>query len=136
MNRKPIPSLIAATTLLLACYATSSFADATVQQQFAGALPNVPGKQLTAITVSYAPGAKSQSHHHAASAFLYAYVLSGHIRSQVEGEPVRVYGTGESWTEGPNAHHLISENASASEPAKLLVVFVADPDAVLTTTDR
>jgi len=63
-------------------------------------------------------------------------VLSGHIRSGLEGAgPPRVYGPGEGWTEGPNAHHLISANASATEPATLLVVFVADTGAVLTTPD-
>ena len=100
------------------------------------ALPNAPGKRMTVITVSYAPGEASGPHHHAASAFLYARVLSGHIRSEVEGAgPPRVYGPGEGWTEGPNAHHLISANASATEPATLLVVFVADTGAVLTTPD-
>ena len=100
------------------------------------ALPNAPGKRMTVITVSYAPGEASGPHHHAASAFLYARVLSGHIRSEVEGAgPPRVYGPGEGWTEGPNAHHLISANASATDPATLLVVFVADAGAVLTTPD-
>ena len=30
-------------------------------------LPNVPGKSITAIVVSYAPGARSGKHHHAGS---------------------------------------------------------------------
>src|SRR5262245_55733709 len=38
-------------------------------------LANVPGKSLTAILVSYAPGGKSGPHHHAGSVL--AYVLSG-----------------------------------------------------------
>jgi quercetin dioxygenase-like cupin family protein len=100
------------------------------------ALPNAAGKRMTVITVSYGPGEASGPHHHAASAFLYARVLSGHIRSEVEGAgPARVYGPGDGWTEGPNAHHLVSANASATEPATLLVVFVADAGAVLTTPD-
>lgn len=110
----------------------------TVKPQLSAALPNAPGKRMTVVTVNYAPGEKSGPHHHAGSAFLYARVLSGQIRSQVEGQDAaaKVYGVGEGWTEGPNAHHLVSENASATEPASLLVVFVADDGAMLTTPDK
>jgi quercetin dioxygenase-like cupin family protein len=97
---------------------------------------NVPGKSLEAVTVSYPPAAKSVPHHHAKSAFIMAYVISGAIRSQVEGEPARVYHVGETWGEAPGAHHTISENASATEPAELLAVFLVDTgDGPLTTND-
>jgi quercetin dioxygenase-like cupin family protein len=98
---------------------------------------NVPGKSLEAVTVSYPPGAKSGAHHHAKSAFIMAYVISGAIRSQVEGEPTRVYHPGETWSEAPGAHHTISENASATEPAELLAVFLVDTgDGPLTMDDN
>jgi len=98
---------------------------------------NVPGKSFEAVTVSYPPGAKSGPHHHAKSAFIMAYVISGAIRSQVEGELVRVYRAGETWSEAPGAHHTISENASATEPAELLAVFLVDTgDGPLTTDDN
>jgi quercetin dioxygenase-like cupin family protein len=97
---------------------------------------NVPGKSLEAVTVSYPPGAESGAHHHANSAFIMAYVISGAIRSQVEGEPERVYHAGETWSEAPGAHHTTSENASATEPAELLAVFLIDAgDGPLTTDD-
>ena len=97
---------------------------------------NVPGKSLEAVTVSYPPGAESGAHHHAKSAFIMAYVISGAIRSQVEGEPARVYHAGETWSEAPGAHHTISENASATEAAELLAVFLVDTgDSPLTTDD-
>jgi len=98
---------------------------------------NVPGKSLEGVTVSYPPGAKSGPHHHAKSAFIIAYVISGAIRSQVEGEPTRVYHAGETWSEAPGAHHTISENASGTEPAELLAVFLVDTgDGPLTTDDN
>lgn len=98
---------------------------------------NIPGKSLIAVVVSYPPGAKSASHHHAGSAFIYAYVLTGSVRSQVDDEPIKVYRTGESWYEAPGAHHKVSENASATEPAQLLAVFVVDSDdRVLTVPDK
>jgi quercetin dioxygenase-like cupin family protein len=97
---------------------------------------NIPGKSIEAVAVSYPPGAKSGAHHHAKSAFIMAYVISGAIRSQVEGEPARVYHAGETWSEAPGAHHTISENASATERAELLAVFLLDTgDGPLTTAD-
>jgi quercetin dioxygenase-like cupin family protein len=98
---------------------------------------NVSGKSLEGVAVSYPPGAKSEAHHHAKSAFIMAYVISGAIRSQVEGEPARVYHAGETWNEAPGAHHTISENASATEPAELLAVFLLDTgDGPLTMDDN
>jgi quercetin dioxygenase-like cupin family protein len=98
----------------------------TVTPAYRHEIPNVPGKSLVAVVVSYAPGAKSPAHRHAASAFITAYVLSGAIRSQVDDEAVRVYRAGESWSERPGARHKVSENASATEPAQLLATFVVD----------
>lgn len=98
---------------------------------------NVPGKSLEAVAVSYPPGGKSAAHHHAKSAFIMAYVISGSIRSEVEGEPARVYHAGETWSEAPGAHHTISENASTTEPAELLAVFLIDTgDGPLTRDDN
>ncbi|WP_279604562.1 cupin domain-containing protein [Methylobacterium sp. J-070] len=109
----------------------------TVAPAFQSAIPNIPGKSLVSAVVEYPPGAKSPSHHHASSAFVYAYVLSGAVRSQVNEEPARVYRAGESFSEAPGAHHVISENASDTEPARLLAVFILDTgDHPLTTPDR
>jgi quercetin dioxygenase-like cupin family protein len=90
------------------------------------AIPNVPGKRLVSNIVDYPPGASSAPHRHAGSAFIYAYVLSGEIRSQVDGEPARVYRVGEAWFENPGAHHKVSANNSNTEPARLLAVFIVD----------
>lgn len=89
-------------------------------------IANVPGKRLVSVVVDYPPGAKSLAHRHAPSAFIYAHVLSGRIRSAVDDQPARVYGVGEGWFEKPGAHHLVSENASDTQPARLLAVFVVD----------
>jgi len=95
------------------------------------ALPNVPGKKLTAVVVNYAPGGKSAAHRHAGSVFV--YVLSGAIRSENSATgPAKVYRAGETFFEPPGSAHLVSENASATEPASLLAVFVADEGAQLT----
>jgi quercetin dioxygenase-like cupin family protein len=100
-------------------------------------IPNAEGKRLVAVVVTYPPGAKSPAHYHARSAFIYAHVLSGAIRSQVNEEPVKVYHVGEGFYEMPGSHHRVSENASDSDPASLLAVFVVDSkDNPLTTPDQ
>jgi quercetin dioxygenase-like cupin family protein len=99
---------------------------AKVSVVFDQELPNVPGKSMRAVLVEYAPGGGSPSHRHPTSAFIYARVLEGAIRSKVNDESERTYRTGESWTERPGDHHQVSKNASATEPAKLLAVFVMD----------
>jgi len=93
---------------------------------FEHTIPNIPGKNLVSVVVDYPPGGKTEAHHHAKSAFIYAYVLSGAIRSQVDDGPDKVYRAGESFFETPGAYHRVSENASATEPARLLAVFVLD----------
>lgn len=108
-----------------------------VRGAFEHALPNVEGKRIVVATVTYPPGGKSLAHHHAASAFIYAYVLSGAIRSQVGNVSAKVYHAGEGFYEMPGSHHRISENASEKEPASLLAVFVVDSkDEPLTTPDK
>jgi quercetin dioxygenase-like cupin family protein len=106
----------------------------TVRKNFEAAIPNIPGKSLIAVEVDYAPGAASVPHTHAKSAFIYAYVISGAIESKVNDGEAHIYRAGESWSEPPGAIHSISRNASKTERAKLLAVFVLDTnDDPLTT---
>jgi quercetin dioxygenase-like cupin family protein len=97
-------------------------------------LPNVPGKSIRGVLVEYPPGGTSPAHLHPKSAFIYATVLEGAIRSQVNDGPVTTYRAGQSFSEFPGDRHMVSENASTMEPARLLAVFVVDTkDTVLTT---
>jgi quercetin dioxygenase-like cupin family protein len=94
-------------------------------------LPNVPGKRVTVVRVFYGPGGFTRPHRHAGS--VTAYITKGEIRSQLGGSPVEVFKVGQSFFEPPGATHLISANASNTEPAELVAVFVADEGAQLTT---
>jgi quercetin dioxygenase-like cupin family protein len=98
----------------------------TVAPNFEHPIPNMPGKSLTAVVVDYAPGGASAPHVHAKSAFIYAYVVSGAIESQVNDGPKHIYHAGESFFEEPGSFHRVSRNASRTETAKLLAVFVVD----------
>ena len=97
-----------------------------VQQQ---ALPDVAGKQVVMAVVSYAPGQASQPHVHSGSVF--AYVLEGEIVSQLEGQAPVTYKAGQSWYETPRIGHLVSKNASSTQPAKLLAWLIGDQGAPL-----
>jgi quercetin dioxygenase-like cupin family protein len=89
-------------------------------------LPNVPGMSVTTVTVDFPPGAFTPRHRHPGS--VTAYVVSGIVRSQLAGGPVGIYGQGTSWFEPPGAIHLFAENASNTEPARVLAMFVSDDD--------
>jgi quercetin dioxygenase-like cupin family protein len=109
----------------IVCAHESDAVGQTISPAFQHEIANVPGKTMSAVIVDYAPGGKSPAHRHG-KAFVVGYVLSGAIRSQVDNGEVRVFHAGESWTEKPGAHHRVSENASSTEPARLLAIFVAD----------
>src|SRR5436305_3225576 len=92
------------------------------------ALPNVPGKSIKGVLVEYGPGDVSSAHTHPKSAFIYATVLEGAIRTSVNNGPVVTYRAGQNFSEMPGDRHTVDENASKTEPAKLLAVFVVDTD--------
>ena len=100
--------------------------NAKVTLVYQHALPNVPGKSVKGVLVEYGPGGYSPGHTHAKSAFIYATVLEGAIRSQINDGPATVYTAGQSFTELPGDRHAISANASETQPARLLAVFVVD----------
>src|SRR4051794_39858425 len=97
-------------------------------------LPNVPGKSVKGVLVEYGPGGYSPGHKHPRSAFIYATVLEGAIRSQVNDGPVTTYKAGQSFSELPGDRHGVSANASETQSAKLLAVFVVDTTETELTT--
>jgi quercetin dioxygenase-like cupin family protein len=132
-----IPSIVAAcAAIVIAAAAPASAREMgqTVTPTFQQPITNIPGKSLIAVVVDYAPGGASPSHVHAKSAFIFGYVLSGEIESQVNDGPTRVYRAGESFFETPGSRHPVSRNASKTTPAKLLAVFVVDTDDKELTT--
>ncbi|AOK19763.1 cupin [Burkholderia cepacia] len=88
----------------------------SVMQQ---AVPEAPGKLAVVATVDYAPGQASEAHRHLGSVF--AVVSKGEVLSQVNGGPLHRYRAGEGWYEAPGSRHQVSRNASATEPAQIVV---------------
>jgi quercetin dioxygenase-like cupin family protein len=120
-----IPFLRAAgwlTMLALGAGASAAYAhDAgeAVRPVMRQAVPEAPGKLAMIATVDYAPGQASEPHRHLGSVF--AYVSRGEVLSQVGDGPLRRYRAGEGWYEPPGSRHMVSRNASATEPAQLVV---------------
>ena len=123
------------TTLAIACMsAAAAFAIGVqtnsskpqVHLAFDQKLPGMNGTQLQAqgVVVSYAPGGSSSPHSHPCPVI--GYVLEGTLRTQVKGGPEAIYKAGESFYEPPNGVHLVSANASQTEPLRFLAIFVCD----------
>jgi quercetin dioxygenase-like cupin family protein len=129
-----IKSFFSAVTLLAMMIGTAFAHDSavgkasTVAVVYEHVLPNVPGKSIKGVLVEYGPGGFSEAHTHPQSAFIYATVLEGSIRSQVNDGPIKVYQAGDSFSEMPGDRHGVSENGSKTRKAKLLAVFVVDTD--------
>jgi quercetin dioxygenase-like cupin family protein len=108
--------------------------DVTVTLVYQHELPNVPGKSIKSVLVEYGPGGYPPAHTHPKSAFIYATVLEGAIRSQVDDGAVTIYTAGQSFSELPGQIHRVSANASETQPAKLLAVFVVDTNETALAT--
>ena len=85
------------------------------------------------ITVDYPPGSVDPVHRHDAHAFV--YVLEGTIVMQVKGGKEVTLKPGQSFYEGPDDVHVVGRNASKTEPAKFLVVFIKKAGAPILTVE-
>jgi quercetin dioxygenase-like cupin family protein len=124
--------------VVCACVSTAAVHVALAQQRaqprtkaratiaFAHALPKLNGDLLkaTLVEVNYGPGESSTPHSHPCAVI--GYVVQGSIRTQVKGQPEAIFNIGDSFYEAPNGVHLVSANASQTEPASFIAFFVCD----------
>jgi quercetin dioxygenase-like cupin family protein len=129
----PLTSDFVAAVIEPLCMTSASAASSenVVEPITSHALPNVAGKRVTVVRVFYGPGGFTPPHYHSGS--VTAYITKGEIRSQLGGGPVETFKVGQSFFEPPGSTHLVSANASNTEPAELIAIFVADEGAQLTT---
>ena len=90
-------------------------------------LKDVPGREVSMITVEYPPGSSDPVHRHNAQAFV--YVLEGSVVMQVKGGKQVTLTPGQTFYEGPNDVHVVGRNASDTKPVKFLVFLVKDKGA-------
>src|SRR5215469_13307913 len=123
---------------LLPLFFPSGSADAQIANEkplMTKVLPDIPGKEGLIETVVLSPGEVVPAHRHNADVF--GYVLEGSIVTELEGHKPQIVHTGEAFYESPGDVHIASRNASATQPAKLLVFFVKKagaPTTVAVTT--
>jgi quercetin dioxygenase-like cupin family protein len=95
------------------------------------AIPDMPGKKVTVVRVTYGPGGFTPPHRHGGT--VTAYITKGQIKSQLNDGPVEIFNVGQTFFEPMGTIHRVSANASNTEWAELIAVFVADEGAQLTT---
>ena len=108
---------------------------------FSAPLADAPGKNLVVVELTFAPNTAPPStperhppgHRHPGS--VYVHVTHGTVRLGVEGQPVQEVQAGGSFFEPVGAHHIITENASATEPARAIAVMIVPEGAPLVTPD-
>lgn len=96
--------------------------DAAVERLISEQLPDVAGRELDMITVQYPPGGASAPHRH--NAYVLVYVLEGAVQMGIRGRDPVTLQAGQTFVERPEDVHQVSRNASATQPAKFLVVFL------------
>jgi quercetin dioxygenase-like cupin family protein len=135
MNTRTRFGILAAGALLTCWLTAASTATGHTDQEKSGAkssgtvqplltqdLPDIPGKEVVMLTVTYLPGGASLPHRHDADVFV--YVLEGSVLMQVDGQPAVTLGPGQTFREGPTDVHRQSANASATQPAKIVVFMI------------
>ncbi|MCA8271044.1 cupin domain-containing protein [Burkholderia sp. AU30280] len=131
LRRAALYAWLAAGAALLPAAARAHDAGDNVHTIMQQAVPEAPGKLAVVATVDYAPGQASEAHRHLGSVF--AVVSKGEVLSQVNGGPLRRYRAGEGWYEAPGSRHQVSRNASATEPAQLVVFGLTGDHVPLTS---
>lgn len=117
-----MPNKALSLVLLSVASATLLAQEAAVTPLMSKDLSDMPGKELSMITVEYAPGGSDPIHRHNAHAFI--YVLEGSIVMQVKGGEQVTLTPGQTFYEGPDDVHVVGRNASSTAPAKFVVFFV------------
>ncbi len=116
--------------LLTVLVTTSSAQESVATALFQTDLPDIEGREAVVLEVEYPPGVASSSHRHNAHTFV--YVLEGTVVMQVAGGEPQTLVAGQTFYESPDDIHSVSRNASDTESAKILVVFIKQKDAAMT----
>ena len=106
-----------------------------ITQLLKQAIAEFPGHEVTMITLDLPPGGGSSAHRHPGH-HTFGYVLEGAYKIKVEDGPEKVLHRGESFYEAPGQLHAVSRNASDTEPAKVLVLILAESGKPLTVPEK
>ncbi|MEX3933682.1 cupin domain-containing protein [Paraburkholderia phymatum] len=133
-SKRSIMSLLVVTGALMGQAARAAAPEAIVTPVMTQPLDDYPGKEGLMITVEYPPGSVDPVHRHYAHGFI--YVLEGSIVMQVKGGKEVTLKPGQSFYEGPNDVHTVGRNASQTQPARFLVVFLKNKGAPILVPEK
>jgi len=97
-------------------------------------IPEYPGHEVTMLTLDIPPAGGSAAHRHPGH-HIFGYVLEGSYKIKLDDSPERKLTKGETFYEAPGQLHAVSRNASETEPAKILVVVLAETGKPVTVPE-
>jgi quercetin dioxygenase-like cupin family protein len=133
MLKKLMPAVVMAAGTFAAAHGAQAAPEAKATPLMTKALADYPGKEGLMLLVEYPPGSVDPVHRHDAHAFI--YVLEGSIVMQVKGGKEVTLTKGQTFYEGPDDVHVVGRNASSTQPAKFLVVFLKKAGAPVLTPE-
>jgi quercetin dioxygenase-like cupin family protein len=128
--------------LSLSCILTLSGAPRASAQQPPSATPVTriellkqvlpPGdfRNVQAVIIELGAGAAAARHRHDVAVL--AYVLEGTVENQFDGGAIVTHKSGDTWWEVPGTIHNVARNASTTQRARLLVVYIGEADKTAT----
>jgi quercetin dioxygenase-like cupin family protein len=96
-----------------------------VLRETLGGMPRSALQQVSILTATIAPGQATVFHTHRFPVSI--YVLEGAFTLEMEGRPSVTVRAGESMVEPPNVR-MTGYNRSATEPMRVVIFYVAEPD--------
>ena len=99
------------------------------------ALGDVPGREVVVITLDIPPGGGSAPHRHPGH-HIFGYVLEGSYKLKLDQGDEKILTKGQTFYEAPGQLHAVSANGSATEPAKVLAVIVAESGKPVTVPEK
>ena len=95
-----------------------------VLRETVSGMPRGAQQEIQVMTATIAPGQSTVFHTHAFPVTV--YVLEGSFTLDLEGQGTVVVRAGQAMVEPPNVR-MTGHNRSATEPTRVVIVFVADP---------
>lgn len=99
------------------------------------AIAEYPGHEMTMITLDIPPGGGSAAHRHPGH-HTFGYVLEGSYKIKLDNGPERTLTRGQTFYEAPGQLHAVSRNGSDTEPARVLVIMLAETGKPVTVLER
>ncbi len=96
-----------------------------VFKQVVEGMPRGAEQEVRVMTASFKPGDKTVFHTHRSPVTV--YILEGAFTLELDGKPPVVVKAGEAFVEPPNVR-MTGHNRSATEPLKLVIFYVSDPE--------